>query len=156
MVNIVTAVNPYERFFFSFSHDKFTVDQRLIAMTVRDGFDVELIAALFNSVITFLIIELRGTSRNLGALDLNANYFKSLRFLNPNSLSNKSITEIKKAFAPLKSRSIKTIFEEVKQADRIIFDKVVLKAYDIDDIILKKLYNMLTSAVHYRVNMKNS
>lgn len=156
MVNIVTAVNPYERFFFSFSHDKFTVDQRLIAMTVRDGFDVELIAALFNSVITFLIIELRGTSRNLGALDLNANYFKSLRFLNPNSLSNKSITEIKKAFAPLKSRSIKTIFEEVKQADRIKFDKVVLKAYDIDDIILKKLYNMLTSAVHYRVNMKNS
>jgi len=47
---------------------------------------------------------MRGTSRNLGALDLNANYFKTLRVLNPNSLTNKSKQEIKKAFQPLKGR----------------------------------------------------
>ena len=108
--SIVTAINPYERFFFSYSETPFTIDQRLVAITVNKKYDVELIAALLNSVVTFLTMEMRGTSRNLGALDLNANYFKTLRVLNPDLLSAKSIKEIKKAFQPLKSRAIKTIF----------------------------------------------
>jgi len=97
---------------------------------------------------------MRGTSRNLGALDLNANYFKTLRVLNPDLLSENAIKEIKKAFQPLKARSIKTIFEEVNQADRINFDKTVLKSFKIDEVILSSLYDILTSAVYDRVNMK--
>ena len=140
--NIVTAINPYERFFFCFSETPFTIDQRLVAITVNKKYDVELIAALLNSVITFLTIEMRGTSRNLGALDLNANYFKTLRVLNPDLLSANCIKDIKKAFQPLKARSIKTIFEEVKQADRINFDKAVLNAFGIDETILNSLYDV--------------
>lgn len=152
--HIVTAINPYERFFFSFSEIPFTIDQRLVAITVNKKYDVELIAALLNSVVTFLTMEMRGTSRNLGALDLNANYFKTLRVLNPDLLSASAIKEIKKAFQPLKARNIKTIFEEVKQADRIKFDKTVLKAFGINDSILISLYQILTSSVHDRVTMK--
>lgn len=152
--NIVTAINPYERFFFSYSETPFTIDQRLAAITVNKKYDVELIAALLNSVVTFLTMEMRGTSRNLGALDLNANYFKTLRVLNPDLLSAKSIKEIKKAFQPLKSRAIKTIFEEVKQKDRMNFDKAVLKGFGIDDSILKSLYQILSAAVNDRVSMK--
>lgn len=152
--NIVTAINPYERFFFSYSETPFTIDQRLVAITVNKNYDVELIAALLNSVVTFLTMEMRGTSRNLGALDLNANYFKTLRVLNPDLLSAKSIKEIKKAFQPLKSRAIKTIFEEVKQKDRMNFDKAVLKGFGIDDSILKSLYQILSAAVNDRVSMK--
>jgi len=152
--NIVTAINPYERFFFSFSKIPFTIDQRLVAITVNKKYDVELIAALLNSVVTFLTMEMRGTSRNLGALDLNANYFKKLRVLNPDLLSTNSIKEIKKAFQPLKARPIKTIFEEVKQPDRMNFDKTILKAFGIDDSILKSLYQLLSSAVYDRVTMK--
>lgn len=152
--NIVTAINPYERFFFSYSETPFTIDQRLVAITVNKKYDVELIAALLNSVVTFLTMEMRGTSRNLGALDLNANYFKTLRVLNPDLLSANSIKEIRKAFQPLKARPIKTIFEEVKQADRMNFDKAVLKAFGIDDSILKSLYQILSSAVYDRVKMK--
>lgn len=152
--NIVTAINPYERFFFSYSETPFTIDQRLVAITVNKKYDVELIAALLNSVVTFLTMEMRGTSRNLGALDLNANYFKTLRVLNPDLLSAKSIKEIKKAFQPLKSRAIKTIFEEVKQTDRMNFDKAVLKGFGIDDSILKSLYQILSAAVNDRVSMK--
>lgn len=152
--NIVTAINPYERFFFSYSETPFTIDQRLVAITVNTEYDVELIAALLNSVLTFLTMEMRGTSRNLGALDLNANYFKTLRVLNPDLLSANSIVQIKAAFQPLKARAIKTIFEEVLQKDRINFDKVVLKAFNIDDSILKSLYQILTSAVRERVSMK--
>jgi hypothetical protein len=152
--NIVTAINPYERFFFSYSETPFTIDQRLVAITVNKKYDVELIAALLNSVVTFLTMEMRGTSRNLGALDLNANYFKTLRVLNPDLLSANSIKEIKKAFQPMKARAIKTIFEEVKQADRMNFDKAVLKAFGIDDSILKNLYQILSLAVYDRVTMK--
>lgn len=152
--NIVTAINPYERFFFSYSEAPFTIDQRLVAITVDKKYDVELIAALLNSIVTFLTMETRGTSRNLGALDLNANYFKTLRVLNPDLLSASSIKEIKKAFQPLKLRPIKTIFEEVEQVDRMNFDKTVLRAYGIDNSILKGLYQILLSAVNDRVTMK--
>ena len=97
---------------------------------------------------------MRGTSRNLGALDLNANYFKALRVLNPNSLTDKAKKEIKKAFQPLKSREIETIFAELKKQDRTNFDKVVLRSFGIDEKILPSLYQILSSAVHDRVTMK--
>jgi len=152
--NIVTAINPFERFFFSFSEKPFTIDQRLIAITVKSKSDVELIAALLNSIVTFLTVEMRGTSRNLGALDLNANYIKTLLVLNPALLTVNSIKEIKKSFQPLKTRKIKPIFEEVKQPDRINFDKTVLKAFGINESILTSLYQLLSTAVRNRVTMK--
>lgn len=151
--NIVTAINPYERFFFSFSEQPFTIDQRLVAMTVNQGQDVELIAALFNSVITFLSMEMRGTARNLGALDLNANYFKTLRVLNPNLLSEQSKQDIKNAFQALKERLIQKIAEEIQRDDRVNFDIVVLRAFGIDEMILPTLYQILSSAVNDRVTM---
>lgn len=152
--HIVTAINPFERFFFCYSETPFTIDQRLVAIKVNINYDVELIAALLNSIITFLTIEMRGTSRNLGALDLNANYFKKLRILNPDLLSTDSILEIKQAFQPLKKRVIKTIFEELKQSDRETFDKTILKAFGIDDSILNSLYQVLHSSVYDRTTMK--
>jgi hypothetical protein len=152
--NIVTSINPYERCFFSYSEAPFTIDQRLVAINVCEDYSVELIAALLNSIVTFLSIEMRGTSRNLGALDLNANYFKKLRILNPSSLTKQQKTEIIKAFEPLKHRSIRTIFEEVKLGDRINLDKTILRCYGIDPSILENLYQTLVSAVNDRVTMK--
>lgn len=152
--NIVTAINPFERFFFSYAKTPFTIDQRLVAITVNRGNDIELISALLNSIITFLNIEMRGTSRNLGALDLNANYFKTLRVLNPNGLTAEAKREIKKAFQPLKNREIETIFEELKKPDRANFDKVVLHSFGIDEKVLPSLYKILSEAVNDRVTMK--
>lgn len=152
--NIVTAINPYERFFFCFSENPFTIDQRLVAIIVEEHYDVELIAAMLNSVITFLSIEMRGTSRNLGALDLNANYFKQLTVLNPDSLNRMQKDQILKAFQPLKQRRIKTIFEEIKMDDRINFDKTILRSYGIEESTLENLYQTLISSVNDRVTLK--
>lgn len=152
--HIVTAINPFERFFFSFSEKCFTIDQRLAGITVKSKTDIELIAALFNSIITFLTVEMRGTSRNLGALDLNANYFKSLRVLNPGKLTSQAKKKILNAFEPLKHRVIGTIFEEVNKSDRIHFDEVVLKAFGIDVSILDMLYKILSEAIYNRVTLK--
>lgn len=153
--SIITAINPFERFFFTFSQTPFTIDQRLIAISVQDGYDVELIAALFNSAITFLTLEMRGTPRNLGALDLNANYLKQLKVLNPDLLDDKQKSDIIAAFQPLKHREIESIFKEVQKADRINFDKTILRCFGINENLLDSIYSLLISSVRYRVSMKN-
>lgn len=153
--NIVTAINPFKRFFFSFSQTPFTIDQRLIAMKVNAGYNVELIAALLNSAITFLTLEMRGTSRNLGALDLNANYLKQLRILNPDMLSEQQKLSILSAFQPLKRRKIETIFIEVQKQDRINFDRTILKSFGIDENLLESIYSLLINSVNDRISMPN-
>ncbi len=153
--NIVTAINPYERFFFSYSTTPFVIDQRMIAMQINTGVDVELISALLNSVSTFLTLEFMGTSRNLGALDLNANFLKKVRLLNPELLSETARSEIKKAFIPLKNRQIGTVSEECNKADRIAFDRTVLRVFGIEESILESLYALLINHVTERVSMKD-
>ncbi|MDD4698005.1 MAG: N-6 DNA methylase [Fermentimonas sp.] len=152
--SIITAINPFERFFFTYSKQPFTIDQRLIAIRVNEGYEVELIAALLNSAITFLTLEMRGTSRNLGALDLNANYLKQLRVLNPNLLSDEQKNAIIEAFHPLKHRKIETIFAEVQKPDRVNFDKTILRCFGIDETLLESIYSLLVTSVEDRVSMK--
>ena len=151
--HIITAINPYERFFFTFSKEPFVIDQRLIAMQVQDGYDVELIAALLNSVITFLILEMRGTSRNLGALDLNADFLKQLKMQNPNLLNKKEIDAIISAFRPIKNRTINSVMEEVTRTDRREFDATILRCFGLDETLLDDIYNILVGAVNDRISM---
>ena len=151
--HIITTINPYERFFFTFAKEPFVIDQRLIAMQVQDGYDVELIAALLNSVITFLILEMRGTSRNLGALDLNADFLKQLKMLNPNLLNREKVDAIISAFRPIKNRPINSVMEEATLADRRNFDATILKCFGLDEKLLYNLYNILIGTVNDRISM---
>ena len=151
--HIITTINPYERFFFTFAKEPFVIDQRLIAMQVQDGYDVELIAALLNSVITFLILEMRGTSRNLGALDLNADFLKQLKMLNPNLLNREKVDAIISAFRPIKNRPINSVMEEATLADRRNFDATILKCFGLDEKLLDSLYNILIGSVNDRISM---
>lgn len=149
--HIITTINPYERFFFTFAKEPFVIDQRLIAMQVQNGYDVELIAALLNSVITFLILEMRGTSRNLGALDLNADYLKQIRLLNPDLLNSEQCAKIKCAFAPLKRCKVKTLFEELYNENRIKFDKTIFECFGLNPIMVNDIYILLASIVQDRI-----
>ena len=151
--HIITAINPYERFFFTFAKEAFVIDQRLIAMQVQDGYDVEMIAALLNSVITFLILEMRGTSRNLGALDLNADFLKQLKMLNPDLLNKEKVDAIIFAFRPIKNRPINSVMKEVTLTDRRNFDATVLRCFGLDEKLLDSLYNILISAVNDRTSI---
>ena len=151
--HIITAINPYERFFFTFAKEPFVIDQRLIAMQVQEGYDVELIAALLNSVITFLILETRGTSRSLGALDLNADFLKQLKMLNPNLLSKNDIDTIIATFRPIKNRNINSVMDEVTRTDRRNFDTTIMKCFGLDENLLDSLYNILITSVSDRVSM---
>lgn len=131
--------------------DQFT----LIAMQVRPGYDVNLIAALLNSVVTFLTLELKGTNRNLGALDLNATYFKHLQFLNPDLLSEAAKNDIITNFDLIKNRSVRPIVEEIRLQDRVAFDRAILRAYGIPESVLPSLYSLLEETVNIRISLKD-
>lgn len=151
--HIITSVNPNERWFFTYSNTPFIIDQRLIALQVQDGYDVELIAALLNSAITFLTLEMRGTPRSLGVLDLNANYLKTIPALNPDLLDEDWKVRIKEAFNPIKSRKIESIRQEVTRADRRNFDMVILEAFGLDIALLDHIYTLLVQSVTDRIEM---
>ena len=70
---------------------------------------------------------MRGTSRNLGALDLNADFLKQLKLLNPNLLNKEKADAIISAFRPLKNRNINSIVNEVECSDRRKFDATILR-----------------------------
>lgn len=153
--NIFISINPDKKLFFSYSKKTLYLNQRLVAIRVSKA-SAPLIAALLNSVVSLLIVELNGVSRNLGALDLNADFFKTkMRILNPALLDSKGKKDILKKFEILSKRVIQDYSTESKNKDRIEFDKAILKAFGFNVNILPKLYELLNETIHNRVEMKN-
>lgn len=153
--NIFISINPSQRLFFSFSKSPLYLNQRLVAIRV-DKKNVEIVSALLNSIVSLLIVELNGVSRNLGALDLNADFFKTkMKMLDPNLLSDKQKKNILSKFETLSKRQIQDYENEYKQKDRIEFDEEILKAYGFKTDILPQLYSLLTETIRNRVEMKN-
>lgn len=152
--NIFISINPNEKLFFSYTTQKIGLNQRLVA--IRADKDAELITALLNSIVSLLIVELNGVSRNLGALDLNADFFKTkMKILNPNLLNSKQKQDILASFATIKNRPIESYKTEFKLQVRQDFDKTILKAFGFDTKILNQLYEILTETIENRVEMKN-
>lgn len=153
--NIFISINPDKKLFFSYSTAPIFLNQRLVAIRTNQK-DVELIAALLNSIVSLLVVELNGVSRNLGALDLNADFFKTkMKILDPNLLDTKGKKEILGKFRPLAKRKIENYDKEFSKPDRVGFDKTVLNAFGYDLGILPKLYKLLIDTVNNRVEMKN-
>ncbi len=153
--NIFISLNPSQRLFFSFSKLPLYLNQRLVAIRV-DKKEVEIVSALLNSIISLLIVELNGVSRNLGALDLNADFFKiKMKILDPNLLSDIQKKNIISKFEPLSKRQIQDYENEYKQKDRIAFDEEILNAYGFKTDILPQLYALLNETIRNRVEMKN-
>lgn len=153
--NIFISINPSQRLFFSFSKSPLYLNQRLVAIRVKKK-DVEIVSALLNSIVSLLIVELNGVSRNLGALDLNADFFKTkMKMFDPSLLSDKQKEYILSKFEVLNKRQIQDYENEYQQKDRIAFDEEILKAYGFKTDILPQLYSLLTETIRNRVEMKN-
>jgi hypothetical protein len=153
--NIFISINPDKKLFFSYSPNPIHLNQRLVAIRAKTE-NAPIITALLNSVVSLLIVELNGVSRNLGALDLNADFFKSkMRMLNPALLSRKDKNDILTKFVPLSIRVIEQYDTEFKKKDRVEFDTAILKAYGYKPSILPRLYELLIDTIENRVEMKN-
>jgi hypothetical protein len=152
--NIVTAINPYERLFFSVADSPCSIDQRLIGFEVIKDYDPTLITALLNSITTLIQLEQRGTSRHQGALDLNANYFKKIKLLDPDILSEEQQKKIVEQFIKLSKREVLPIDKELEKEDRLYFERTIFEAYKIPLDILPNLCRVLITSVKERVSLK--
>jgi len=153
--NIFISINPSQRLFFSFSNSPLYLNQRLVAIRVKKK-DIEIVSALLNSIVSLLIVELNGVSRNLGALDLNADFFKTkMKIFDPSLLTDKQKENILGKFKTLNKRQIQDYENEYKQKDRIAFDEEILKSYGFKTDTLPQLYSILTETINNRVEMKN-
>jgi len=153
--NIFISINPSQRLFFSFSKSPLYLNQRLVAIRVKKK-DIEIVSALLNSIVSLLIVELNGVSRNLGALDLNADFFKTkMKIFDPSLLTDKQKENILGKFETLNKRHIQDYENEYKQKDRIAFDEEILKSYGFKTDTLPQLYSILTETINNRVEMKN-
>lgn len=153
--NIFISINPSQRLFFSFSNSPLYLNQRLVAIRVKKK-DIEIVSALLNSIVSLLIVELNGVSRNLGALDLNADFFKTkMKIFDPSLITDKQKENILGKFETLNKRQIQDYENEYKQKDRIAFDEEILKSYGFKTDTLPQLYSILTETINNRVEMKN-
>lgn len=153
--NIFISINPDKKLFFSYTSSPIHLNQRLVAIRVKSE-EVAIIAALLNSIVSLLIVELNGVSRNLGALDLNADFFKTkMKIFDPNLLSEAAKNKILNKFKALSQREIENYDKEFQKKDRIEFDKVILQTYGFKTDILPKLYELMIKTINNRVEMKN-
>ncbi|MBI5213531.1 MAG: N-6 DNA methylase [Nitrospirae bacterium] len=141
------------RFFMPLNIGGFLADKRLYEIKANEN--LRLLAALLNSSITFLFMEVTGRIMlGEGALDLTVYEFEEL--LIPD-ITKSQPSKILKAFDKLLTRPIKPIFEEVKMKDRQALDSAVLEALGLDPKkYLNPLYDGLTEMVRERIDLAKS
>ncbi len=151
---IITGLNPNKRLFFARFENPTCINQRLIGFYPRSNdVNVKLCHALLNSIIGMFYIEATGFGRGLGALDLSKDKIETSFMLNPSLISKEQENEILKAFEPLLKRKILTVQEELKQDDRKIFDKIVLKSYGLESFY-ERIKNCLLEMVSIRLGAR--
>lgn len=139
--DLAVSMNPGERLFFMRMPVPTFVNQRLIRFTKRDeSVDVELCHALLCSIVSCFFLEALGFGRGEGVLDLSATKLKdNLMFLNPRLLSRSRANAIKKAFAKLAARPVKSFADECRRKDRMAFERTVLEAYGCESLYMQIL-----------------
>lgn len=72
--------------------------------------------------------------RGFGVLDVGSTKLKHLYMINPRVISDTDALEIVELFGRIKNRNVMDIEDELKDSDREIFDRKILKAIGHDEI----------------------
>ncbi|MCM1233769.1 MAG: N-6 DNA methylase [Ruminococcus flavefaciens] len=127
--DFVTALNPDRRLFVSKFNESTFVDQRFTRMLIKNtNISKDLLHALLNSLFGMFAIEAIGFGRGLGVLDASSTKLKNMYMINPQIISSKDALEIVDLFDKIKNRNVMDTEDELKDADREIFDRKILKA----------------------------
>ncbi|WP_081852685.1 Eco57I restriction-modification methylase domain-containing protein [Exiguobacterium alkaliphilum] len=152
--DLITSLNPDKRLFYAKFAESTFINQRLIGLKARsEHVDIDIAHILLNSIVGMFYLEATGFGRGLGALDISKNNLEQTFMLNPNLLSDFQKQEIKTAFEPILEREILTTFEEFENEDRINFEKIVLRAYELEDYY-ERIKNSLLSMQKTRLTAK--
>ena len=156
IVQVCWTVAYGDRFIQRYSPEKILIDKRLYKILQKDEYDAKCLAAILNSTLLSLFIELIGrVNLGDGALDTTVEEAQDYLVI-PNlaRLSNPQVNKILQAFDELLTRPIKPIFEEVKMPDRQKLDSLVLEALGLDPKkYLKPLYDGLGELVRERIEL---
>ena len=135
MADFVANVNYDKSLFIATFNNRSFIDQRMIGLSLKTEFQTEdriLLLALLNSILSMFFIESFGFGRGLGALDLRATKFeRDFKLLNFQSLSDVQKQAIKNAFLPISQRNRLPLEQEIEQADRTNFERVLLEIFGI-------------------------
>lgn len=126
--DFVTALNPDKRLFVSKFNESTFVDQRFTRMLIKNtNISKDLLHALLNSLFGMFAIEAIGFGRGLGVLDASSTKLKNMYMINPQIISDTDALEIVDLFDKIKNRNVMDTEDELKDADREIFDRKILK-----------------------------
>lgn len=154
--NLFTSMNPDARIFFGRFETPTFINQRLIGLMKKSStVDDELNHALLNSMIGMFYIEAIGFGRGLGALDFSKDNLAKIKMLNPSLLSEDDRERILEAFKPILDREIMKLSEELHQADRVVFEKIVLEIYGIGEMY-EPIKTSILSMHKNRLSVKSS
>ena len=156
--DFVTSVNPDKRWFWAAFNTPTAFNQRVAAAILHKEYskDKELIHALLNSVIPIYIMCGAGFARADGVTDLTANGMKKLSILNPDLLSDSEKGDITHNWEQIKHQKAMSIFDELEDPEWIAFNKVVLKAYNIDPEVYDQAKKSIYKLLNRRTNIKDS
>jgi hypothetical protein len=126
---------------------------RFYELVAKKGIQRDLLVAVLNSTVVFLIVETNGrVNLGEGAMDNMVYEVDQCMVPNPRYLGANDIQRILSAYNKLKHRPIQPIAEEVKQKDRRALDKAVLEALGLDPkVYLPKIYQGLVEMVRERL-----
>jgi tRNA1(Val) A37 N6-methylase TrmN6 len=148
--DLAIFLNPSLRLFFSRFANPTFVDQRLVRLSVKDGCDLDLSAALLNSSISYLMVEGNGFGRGLGVLDLSVTNLRThLHMLDPSVLTREKRDKILQSYQPLLARDVEEIADELERDDRRTFDKTILEAFGIETPLIT-IYDTILRLVEIR------
>lgn len=137
MADFVANVNYDRSLFIAECTPRVFIDQRMIGLSLKEPYQEEnreIILALMNSILSMFFIESFGFGRGLGALDLRATKFeRDFKLLNFQLLSDEQKQSIINAFQPISNRNRLPLEQEIEQADRVNFERVLLEAFGIDE-----------------------
>jgi len=118
------------------------------------GFDRHTLGGLLNSTLYLFQIEILGrVNQGLGVLNTYGPDFAHLFVPDPNLIDS---SEVADAFLILARRNVLSVFEEVKQCDRQVLDKLIFDAIDLTQGERKGVYEAMLQLVESRLNKAKS
>jgi len=158
LANILWVKGYDKTFKEGYSHIPVFLDQQLYGVFQKEDHTKDLLAAVLNSTLFFLSLELSGRIPfGEGVLWTTVEEAEEYALVPDFRVFPPDEAEkILQIFDELSKRPVKTIFDEVKMKDRQKLDSLVLKALGLDPKeYLKPIYDGLTQLVRERIELAN-
>ena len=144
-----------DRYAQRFAKKPFLSDRAFHMLTTNPDVDAEVLAAILNSAIASLFIEVSARA-NLGdgAIKFETEDARELLAVNPSALTKRDASAITSAFEKIAARDVERWSSEMKQKDRMTFDQAVLTALGFKSkSILWKIYLGVDEMINERLSM---